>query len=247
MKSLTRNINTASRKPKLYDLLIAAVVFEAATAIALFCGAWDHPAWATGMQLVFLFYTLARLIAAFVGQIRYNLYSYNTIYYTGFSAFVIYLIVAFILLLIHQVRDPETYTAAQSLYILATSAENYVLLTFPLMAVFSVALCVSNVVLIRREGRRLANLLGILLSALIVAGTTFLFRFDYSFSGSFTEVLIHDIAAAVLSAVYLYFECMLIGTAFAAALAAEHEPRFDKEFVIILGCGRLNPRPAVPP
>ena len=49
--------------------------------------------------------------------------------------------------------------------------------------------------------------------------------------------MLHDLFANLFATIYLYFECMLIGTIVADAIAAKHEPEPDKDFVIVLGCG----------
>jgi uncharacterized SAM-binding protein YcdF (DUF218 family) len=46
----------------------------------------------------------------------------------------------------------------------------------------------------------------------------------------------HDLLTNLLAAVYLYFECMMIGTITANAIAARYEPRKDKDYLIVLGC-----------
>ena len=64
-----------------------------------------------------------------------------------------------------------------------------------------------------------------------------LFLFDRYASGSALQIMLHDLAANLFAAVYLYFECMLIGAIVADVIAARHEPDLDKDFLIILGCG----------
>ena len=81
------------------------------------------------------------------------------------------------------------------------------------------------------------NLLGILLSFLIVGGMVFLFAFAYYVSGSRREVMLHDLITNLFAAIYLYFECMLLGIIVADVIAARYEPEKDKDFLIVLGCG----------
>ena len=45
----------------------------------------------------------------------------------------------------------------------------------------------------------------------------------------------HDLLTNLLAAVYLYFECMMIGAITANAIAARYVPKKDKDF-IIPGC-----------
>ena len=50
---------------------------------------------------------------------------------------------------------------------------------------------------------------------------------------------LYDLAVitAIFAAVYLYFECMLIGAIIANVIVVRYEPEKDKDYLIILGCG----------
>ena len=232
--------DTRDKKPKLYDLL--GVTAAAAALLALFLLV-DTPAGSAAVCTILGLYYLAvivRLLTAFQGQIRYNPYSYNTIYYSGFALFVLFVLIEHILLSVRILRYPEVYTTAEVLHLALGSAKNYMLMTSPFLLAFAAALCVSNISLIRHEGKRLVNVLGIILSFLMVGGLVFLFFFDRYVSGSEREVMLHDLLANLFAAVYLYFECMLIGAIVANAIAARYEPEPDKDFIILLGCGIRN-------
>ena len=181
------------------------------------------------------------LLWAFREQLRYHPYSYNTIFYIGFALFVFSILITNVNLALKMIRYPELKVQeAVVLHVLLDSAKQYMFFTSPFLLVFSAALCISNIALIRHEGRRVVNILGIILSFLLVGGLLFLFKFDYYASGSQLEVMIHDLFANLFAAVYLYFECMLIGTIIAGAIAARSEPEPDRDFLIILGCGIRN-------
>ena len=186
---------------------------------------------------IFLLAAVGQLITAFFKQIQYNPYSYNTIYYMGFSLFLLAVAVMQLRITLLLILEPQVYRANEILHILLDSAKTFMLWSSPFLLVFSAALCVSNISLIRHEGRRLVNILGILLSFLLVAGLVLLFLFDRYASGSALQVMLHDLAANIFAAVYLYFECMLIGAIVADVIAARYEPEPDKDFLIVLGCG----------
>ena len=229
--------DTRDKKPKLYDLLGVTAVTAALLALFILL---DTPAHSVAVCLILGLYYLVvivRLLTAFRGQIQYNPYSYNTIYYAGFALFVLFVLIEHIILSAKILRHPDVYTTSQLMHLALGSAKNYMLLTSPFLLAFSTALCVSNISLIRHEGKRLVNVLGIILSFLLVGGVVFLFFFDYAVSGSQWEVMIHDLITNLFAAVYLYFECMLIGTMVADAIAARYEPEPDKDFIILLGCG----------
>ena len=229
--------DTRNKKPKLWNVLIQAIFVAAVLLMMIRDGAQRHAAVISALIAVFLLAALIQLVAAFFRQIQYNPYSYNTIYYMGFALFLLAVWIMLLRLTILQLRYPEVYDAAEVLHLLLGSAKSYMLLTSPFLFAFSAALCVSNISLIRHEGKRLVNLLGIILSFLLVAGEIFIFCFDYYVSGSRLEVLIHELIANLFAAVYLYFECMLLGVIVAFVIVSRYEPEPDKDFLIILGCG----------
>lgn len=230
-------VNARLKKPKLYNLLFLTVAAALVVGLIILCRpAHDVPV----LCVIVAAYCLAAaviLLYSFREQIRYNPYSYNTIIYFGFALFTLSVMVTHVILAVRILTDHAAYSNAYLIMTVTGSAKNYMLFSAPFILLFSVALCVSNIALIMHEGKRLVNLLGIVLSFLLVAGEVFLFRVDYSVSGSQTEVMIHDLLTNLFAAGYLYFECMLIGTIVAGAFAAKYEPEKNVDFLIILGCG----------
>jgi uncharacterized SAM-binding protein YcdF (DUF218 family) len=229
--------DTRDKKPKLRGLQAVTAAAALAAGILLLAGGDRAAAAISAITAVYALGAILALLWAFREQIRYNPYSYNTIFYFGFALFALSVMITNAVLTVRILRQPELFTRYAFLHVLLGSAKTYMLVSFPFLFGFSVALCISNVSLIRHEGRRLVNILGIILSFLLVGGAGALFRFDYAASGSRTEVMLHDMAANLFAAVYLYVECMLIGAIVADAIAARHEPDKDKDFLIVLGCG----------
>ena len=229
--------DTRDTKPKLWNLAALTGVTGAIVALLLLTGGKYRAAAVCGVMSAYALGAILLLLWAFREQIRYNPYSYNTIFYFGFALFSVYVLIAYLLLTVRTLRQPEVYQANMIIHTLLGSAESFMFLSSPFLLVFSAALCVSNISLIRHEGLRVVNLLGIVLSFLLLGGVIFLFRFDLYVTGSEREVMIHDLFANTFAAIYLYFECMLLGTIVADAIAARHEPAPDKDFLIVLGCG----------
>ena len=229
--------DTRNKKPELYNLLLQALFVLLIVILLVQKNAQRHAALISALIGLFLLAAVGQLIAALFKQIQYNPYSYNTIYYMGFSLFLLAVAVMQLRITLLLVRYPQVYQANEILHILLDSAKNFMYYSSPFLLLFSAALCVSNISLIRHEGRRLVNILGILLSFLLVAGLVLLFLFDRYASGSRLQVMLHDLAANIFAAVYLYFECMLIGAIVADVIAARYEPEPDKDFLIVLGCG----------
>lgn len=229
--------DTRDKKPKLYSVLILTA---AAALVIAGVMLWGGSGKAAAVCIVFDLYlagVLALLVTAFFRQIGYNPYSYNTIFYFGFALFVLTVLATHILLTVMVIKSGGVIDEKQIIYRLMFSAKNYMLISAPFILVFAGALCVSNISLIRHEGIRLVNVLGILLSLFLVGGELFLFRYDYYVTGSQREVMIHDLISNTFAAMYLYFECMVLGSIAAGAITATHEPERNKDFVIILGCG----------
>ena len=229
--------DTRDKKPKLYHLLIEAVLIVIIICILTILDAHRYTVYIS--MIVSLFFLLAsiQLIIALFRQLQYNPYSYNTIFYFGFALFlfVVFLIAAW--LTGRMLQQANVYRSGIIVHYLVRSAADFMFFSFPFLLVFSVALCVSNISLIRHEGRHPVNLLGILLSIILVGGALFLYQFDFYATGSEREVMIHDLITNFFSAVFIYFECMILGTIVAGAITARYEPEPDKDFLIILGCG----------
>ena len=177
------------------------------------------------------------LVLSFFRQLRDDLYSYNTILFAGFALFVLSLFVTHLVAAVQAFREPESFSAARMLFTLLHSAKNYMLLTSPLLLLFSAALFFSNLALIRHEGRRFVNILGILLALSLTAGEVLIAYLDFRSAFTRRGILAKNLAVNLMAAFYLYFECMIVGAITADWIAAKHQARKDKDYLIVLGCG----------
>ncbi|MCR4671726.1 MAG: YdcF family protein [Lachnospiraceae bacterium] len=225
------------RKPSLKLLACLTIVFAAAIAVLAVTGAEEHACAICFTIAVYALAVAAALLFAFRQQVGYDPYSYNTIFYAGFSLFAFFIMLMHLVLGVDMIKAPDIYQGIMVIHVLMGSAKNYMFFSAPFLLLFSAGLSISNVSLILHEGKRLVNLLGIILSFLIICGWLSLFYADYYVSGSQMEVMIHELLTNLFAAIYLYFECMLIGTIIADIIAARYEPHKDRDFVIILGCG----------
>ena len=229
--------DTLDKKPKLYNLLIITVITAAAVGIMAAIALEKLTIPIIAVVTAYLAAAVALLIRAFIRQLRYNPYSYNTIYYVGFALFAASVFVTHFVLLIHAIADPAHYGLEQMLHVLLDSAKTYMVYSAPFILIFSAALFISNISLLRHERKRFVNVLGMILAFLLVAGEAVFFMVDFYASGSQFEVMMHDLAVNLFAAIYLYVECMLIGAITANVIAVRYEPEKNKDFIIILGCG----------
>ncbi|MBR2731497.1 MAG: YdcF family protein [Clostridia bacterium] len=224
------------KKPKLYHVLVEALLLPVILIPLLRSGSRRGMIAAGVVMSVFFAALVVQLFVAFVMQIHYNPYSYNTIFYFGFALFFIFVFLLEIFLTFDIIRYPGVVPQAHLFSTVVSSARNFMSLSAPFVLLFSTALCISNIALLRHEGKRLVNVLGILLSMAMVGGEVFLMTYDYYAFGSVLEVMRHDIIVNLFAAIYLYVECILVGVIVASLIVVRHEPAPDRDYMIILGC-----------
>ncbi|MBO4327444.1 MAG: YdcF family protein [Clostridia bacterium] len=226
-------IYTRKKKPALYGFLVFSIVVVAAVAV-LFgvtqTTGFNGLPYITLIMPAYFAITLAVLIAALIKQLQYNPYSYNTIYYFGFSLLVSTVLVTHIVTAVNYFSSPEGYRLRDMAEIVRNSARQYMIITLPFLAVFSVGLLISNIVLMKKEGKKVKNMLGIILAISLLGGEALLIWLGSVLGGVWDKV------TDLLCAVFIYAECMLFGTIFADVFAAVHLPERNKDYIIILGC-----------
>lgn len=223
-------------KPNMRGILLLTLVLTAALAVLIFTGAEAHKT-VMGFLLTLYFAAAAALLAgAFRDQTGYDPYSYDLIYYAAFSLFSLVMAVLNGRMTWLFISRPETYGAAGILYSMAGAQWDFLFLSLPFLTIFSLGLCISNIVLLRREGRSFVNTLGLLLALVLTGGFAFLYRINMYMSGSMYEVMAREAVTNLLALVYFYVECMLLGVMAANIYAVRHEPAPDRDFLIVLGC-----------
>ena len=230
--------NTRDKKPKIWNVAVLAAVTCIAVAVIAGREPVNLRAVVTVMCIAFAL-AIIFLINALIRQVQYNPYSYNTIYYAGFSLFCLVCLFGQISLFgwIDQMNVEGIEGVLSLLASLLDTAFTFMVITAPFILVFSIALCISNIQLIRYEGKRFVNVLGIILSVLLVGGEVLIILGNRYVQGSVGYVMVHDTVINVLAAFYIYFECMLIGTIIANLIVVSYKPEYDKDALLILGCG----------
>lgn len=229
-------IKKGEAKLNIRGILFLTLGGMAAQAVLILTGAEGHKT-VMGTLMTLYFAAAAVLLAgAFRDQAGYDPYSYDLIYYAAFSLFSLVLAGISARMTWLFISGPEIYAAAGILYSLAGAQWTFLFLSFPFLTVFSLGLCVSNTVLLKREGRSFVNTLGLLLAFCLMGGFFFLYRINMYMSGSMYEVMAREAATNLLALVYFYVECMLLGVMAANIYAVRHEPEPDRDFLIVLGC-----------
>ena len=233
--------DSRTRKPKVYSLGILTIV----TILLLTLLLRDNTSperlrWSSILLSVHFILAVIILLDAFRKQMEYNLYSYNTIIYTGFAFFFTYIAFTYIYISIRSFGSAGPYSAHEILFTLLNSAKNYLTLTAPFLLVFSAGLFISNIALIRHEGLRFVNVLGMILAVLLIGGEVLLYAAHRMITAAGEKLFLRDLFINLFAALYLYFECMLTGTIIAQSIAAQRRADPVREILIVLGCGLMH-------
>lgn len=114
-----------------------------------------------------------------------------------------------------------------------------VLGTLPLILVFAVYMGASNLRLISKEGFRTVNLLGIFIGLFMIGAVAVLYllleRAPFLLSDDAGSLAVFFFKI-IFSSAFLYFEVTLFATIICIQKAGRFNPKYDKDFIIILGC-----------
>ena len=181
-------------------------------------------------------------IGSFIGCLKKSDFSYSMIGYGGVSLYLI----GMLAFLIYKALNNAFSTFSNLVFELSQVGLYFSLVMVPFMLIMAIAVSISNIWLMGHEGFRPVNALGILFSALWIAGMVIGFVLNNQTYATVEEFNLFHQIQSVLIYVIIYFECMLISTSLSAILASRHTPPYDRDYIIILGCcvrkdGSLTP------
>lgn len=162
---------------------------------------------------------------------RISWYGYTMVGCGGNLLFCLFQLVFFTYLL----RRGYTPSFEQLLLNMIYMAEYFALFMMILMFPLVFAIGMSNLSLVRHEGMRPVNLLGIIASVLWVAG--FLFWLLYNWAPLRDYPLLVRMINTVIGLALSFDECLLLSTMACAWLATHHAPKRAMDYLVILGCG----------
>ena len=174
-------------------------------------------------------------------------YDYSTIYYAGFSLFALATGLVMLSVTVSRLVHPESYSMYLAYSAVCGASIRYMMLTTPVMLFFAAAMAVSNIALLRHERPRPQNVLGLLLSLLLLIGEGIgWYLFTRNSMGSDWQGRLDNALQNTYATLFIYCQCMLTGAVICGIKAARHIPAADKDFIIILGCW-FRPDGTLPP
>lgn len=191
-----------------------------------------------GLTLLFLVTTLF-FGWSFLKRMRHDFFSYNTILNLGLAMYFLVMTAIFGGVYLLTLIRHEYFGAVMFFDYSGNALSVVAVLTTPLVVIFAVFMALSNFRLITKEGFRPVNLLGIFIGCFMIAGALLclwlLYEYPYLVENGVKDLIIYIMKTAVASA-FIYFECILFATVFCLQRAGSYKPKFNKDFIIILGC-----------
>ena len=120
---------------------------------------------------------------------------------------------------------------------ITSMADYFVYLSLIPMGLVALLVSISNIFLIRHEGLRPVNLLGIAASIVWAAANFLLFGLFGLVVAEFGSIRLAAIADSLVAVAISFGECLLLSTVICAWLASRHVPKHKADYLVILGCG----------
>ncbi|MBQ9006015.1 MAG: YdcF family protein, partial [Atopobiaceae bacterium] len=200
---------------------------------ALFEGGINFGGWQAIQASTCVFF--AALVALFARGLwklwRISWYGYTMVGCGGCLLFCFFQFAFFLMLLRSGVTPSFSTFLMDLIYMAEWFAASMMVLMFPLI----LAIGVSNVALVRHEGMRPVNILGILASVAWVLGFLAWALYDWDWLIDYPMVV--RFANTAIGMAVTFGECLLLSTMLCAWLASRHVPKHGVDYLVTLGCG----------
>ena len=188
---------------------------------------------------------LAGVIAALKKEIKESMYSYKGAGLLGGAVYLVFMLGVSLRSVFSGPGLDETYSD-HIVRVYATVTQRFILILLPIMIILFLAITASNISLLIHERKSPKNLLGAIMGLFLVAASVLVtFGWDYIYfnvimkiyNAGYHWIFIFDTAVpAFFSGILGYIVCIMIGVIVFELFAVRHEPAYDKDFIIILGC-----------
>ena len=190
------------------------------------------------IQLILILY-LSKVVYGMVlyikEQYQKQKYSYSIIMNLGLAIFLIVNIIRQVALLIvdfGKISIVDIYNSTLE------SFSYFAILILPLIAFLGVYSIITNIILIKKEGFGLNNILGMVFAFIIIIGafsTQMIYEYTSKLTLSMSGTIIKNFIDISLNSILAYFYCLVLATLYCNIMAGKHNPTYDKDFVIVLG------------
>ena len=237
------------KKEKIIYLILTLLFVVATFVILRHTDLANNVALSKAIQIILIIYLtrVAYGCALYIQkQYKEKKLSYSIIMNLGLFLFIIINIFRMINLLIvnwHIMNIIDIYNNT------IESFSFFAMLTLPCIVILSIYGIITNIVLIKKEGFAPRHLLGIIIAVLALIGllgSQTIYLYTYKLLVGKDQMVIKKLIDIVVNVTLTYFYTLIIASLYCNLRAAKHVPKYDKDFVIILGCrvrkdGSLTP------
>lgn len=202
---------------------------------ALFEGNINFSGWETVQISLFIFFAVtAALFMSIVHVLRrQSWYGYEMVASGGaFLFFLLQCISYIIFCTLGGMRD-----FVDLIVYLNSMADLFVFVSLIPLSIMAILVSISNIVLIRREGMRPVNLLGIAVSVIWAISNFICFNAAWWLYQTFESVQVAQFINSLLVTAISFGECLLLSVIVCAWAASRHVPQHELDYLVILGCG----------
>lgn len=244
LEAVSRGTTTATllweglENDSLYEAELASTIRALPFGILFDSITWNFSGWEFFTACLSLFLLTAALIFYFASrrEKRRAYFSYRATAELGFAIFCLVASFLRVDMLMSFLRGENAGTVWSLLVGTIVTAQTFMRRTAFVIVGFAVVVAASNLVLMRHEGTRPSNMLGILVSLLMVGGAAF----GIWMSRSLLTFPLRNVLLNVYAGLFVYMECLLTATVIRAVEAGRHEPDYNRDYVLVLGC-RIRP------
>ncbi len=190
---------------------------------------------------LYLAIALYGLITSFQKNVRDNLYQYRNVRHLGLIIYLLSFLLGQALSILTDRGLMDLINSVLSSVITLSS------ILLPIAFVMFIFVTISNIQLIRNEGRNWRNMLGCILGMVLCVSTLFPWVLEeFLQNADLTIINVHDMnkfdmyifrmVEVTVLVVVAYMECVLLATIILSVKAARRIPAFDKDYILILGC-----------
>ena len=187
---------------------------------------------------IVVIYAIGELVYRYGSDVRRNMYSYRNLLELGLIIFLSFLAIG-------QVSHLFSYDGLiDTVQAIIDSSSDFSFVTLPVAFVAGIVVTISNIRLVKREGRNWRNMLGMILGVFFCF-STFLPDLISDYLQWHSDIDVHNMRSIWnhldrfiengISITVAYLECILLATIISALRAARRIPDFNRDCIIILG------------
>lgn len=181
-----------------------------------------------------------------IKSLRSSLYRYTNVALIGGIFFLSAYCVTVIVYLFNCLKGNSNPSLSYILKQFIEFPESFALVALPVLGIISISIIVSNLALIRHEGKRLKNILGVFFGGLYIGVSLAVYLVSHYleehvfYPGGYMDnpkfVAAYMMVNTLILLIICYFECIFLGTVVMGYITAKHKPSYNNDFIIILGC-----------